>query len=142
MSKIREAANTDEEAVFNLAVNITRDPPIEREMFHGIWLNKLHNETSYVAIAELEGVVVGYISGYLHSTLYSNNPIAWVDEIVVKEGARKRGIGKKMMGNFINWASENESRLVALASHEGDAFYRSLGYKEDVSKYYTLEVPK
>ena len=142
MSKIREAENTDEEAVFSLAVDITRDPPIERAKFHRIWLEKLCNEASYVAIAELEGAVVGYISGYLHSTLYSNKPIAWVDEIVVREDARKRGIGKKMMNNFCNWASGNQSRLVALASQEGETFYRALGFKEDVSKYYTLELPK
>ncbi|MCP5097583.1 MAG: GNAT family N-acetyltransferase [Chloroflexi bacterium] len=54
-----------------------------------------------VAAVGLEGVVVGYISGYQHSTLYANKPVAWIDEIVAREDARKQGIGKKLMKNVL-----------------------------------------
>jgi GNAT superfamily N-acetyltransferase len=142
MSKIREAVRTDEEAVFSLAITLYSPPSVKRASFHKIWLEKMSSELSYIAVAEFEESIVGYISGYLHSTLYSNNPIAWVDEILVREDIRKRGIGRKLMGDYGRWASDHDARLIALASQKGRAFYCSLGFREDASKYYKREISR
>lgn len=97
---------------------------------------KIGDADSCIVLAESDGCVVGYVSAYVHATLYADKPVAWIDEIFVSEDARNLGIGRGLMAEIDRWARGRGCRLVALASREAGEFYKALGYSEDVSRYY------
>ncbi len=136
MSTIREAEDADESAVYSLALNIPPSASIDRGTFHNAWKTKIRDADCYVGLAEVEAAVVGSISGYVHTTFYAEKPVAWIDEIFVREDMRKGGIGRELMAEVARWATERGCRLAALASREGAEFYLALGYEEDSSSFY------
>jgi GNAT superfamily N-acetyltransferase len=56
-----------------------------------------------------------------------------VEEIVVHEAFRRRGIGTLLMQSFEEWATQQASHLVALATRRAAAFYQALGYEESAT---------
>jgi GNAT superfamily N-acetyltransferase len=142
MSAIREAEDADESAVYSLAVAFASPTGIERAAFHATWKRKIKSADCFVGLAEVEGTVVGYISGYIHTTLYADKPMAWIDDVFVRQDVRNHGIGRSLMTAVARWAVERGCRLIALASREGAGFYRALDYEEDASRYYKRDLSK
>ena len=142
MSTVREAEDADEMAVYSLAVSFSFPVGTNRLAFHKAWKKKINDADCFVGLAEVEGSIVGYISGYVHTTLYADKPMAWIDEIFVREDMRKGGIGRSLMGEIARWATERGCRLLALASQESAEFYHALGYEEDASRYYKRDLSK
>ena len=140
MSTVREAVGTDEYAVYSLAASFSSPASVDRADFHNAWNDKLSGPGCFVGLAESEGSVVGYFSAFVHATLYADKPVAWVDEIFVREDMRNIGIGRRLMDEISRWAKAQGCRMIALASREGAEFYRALGYQEDASRYYRLDL--
>jgi GNAT superfamily N-acetyltransferase len=86
-------------------------------------------------IAEHESQLVGYVSGYCHSTFYAGGPTAWVDELLVIEPLRGTGIGRQLMDAFEQWANDRQSVLVSLATRGAAAFYEHRGYTSKAGYY-------
>ena len=135
MTTIRKAEDADESAVFALAQEFPATMSIDRTAFHDTWRHKLNDANSYIAVAEVGGTVVGYVSGYAHTTFYANGLTAWIDEILVREDMRRKGIGRKLMDELARWSKERGCKLAALATRRASEFYRALGY-EDSARYY------
>lgn len=142
MRDIREAKDFDEDAVLDLVGKFPNSSHINRTLFHKTWLEKINSGITYIGVAEFEGSIVGYVSGYKHSTLYSNKPVAWIDEVLVREDMRKQGVGKDLINEFSRWAIKQDCRLIALASRDEGKFYCALGFHADISKYYVRELPE
>lgn len=81
-------------------------------------------------VAASDGKLLGYLLGFDHDTFFANGRVAWVEEIVVHSGWRRRGVGRRLMDDFERWAMSRGGRLVALATRRAASFYRSLGYDE------------
>ncbi len=96
----------------------------------------LSNPRAYLAVAvEVDGTLVGYLSGYRHATFYASGETAWCDEVFVREDCRCRGIGTLLMGAFELWAIQHGCILVSLATAGAKEFYESLGYASKASYY-------
>ena len=91
--------------------------------------------SSALFVAEVDGRVVGYLSGSRHVTFYAAGYVANVDEIFVSADARKMGIGTSLMGSFEHWAVERDCVLVGLATRGASAFYERLGYASKAEYY-------
>ena len=78
---------------------------------------------------------IGYLLGFRHLTFYANGPVGWVEEVVVRDQDRGRGIGRVLMGAFERWAAAEGCTLVALATRRAAPFYRALGYEESASYF-------
>ena len=90
---------------------------------------KLKDADAFVAVAEIDALLVGYIAGDAHETFYAGGKIAWVDEILVVANERRRGIGRALMAEFENWAAGGRCRLVGLATRAATEFYEELGFE-------------
>lgn len=135
MSSIRKAQISDEDVVFSLAVDFPAPTPIDRAMFQDMWRRKLSDSNSYIGVAEVDETVVGYVSGYAHATFYANGPTAWVDEILVREDMRGRGVGRRLMAEFARWSEEQGCKLIGLSTRGALEFYRALGYEGSATYY-------
>ncbi len=96
-------------------------------------------------VAEVEGPVPrgteGRLAGFVHVVVRDTPPIpivvprrlAIVDNLAVREGFRRAGIGRALMDKAHRWARNKGATEVELNVYEFNesaiAFYRSLGYE-------------
>ena len=95
---------------------------------------KLPDPSSSLFVAEHEGRLVGYVSGYSHPTFYASGPTAWVDELL-SEPLRGTGIGRQLMDAFELWAQARRCVMVSLATRSAAAFYEHRGYRSKAGYY-------
>ncbi len=133
--KIRKANQNDTDIMFTLVKHFATSFMPERKSFD-ISLNSLVSEESaFLYVAEYNGEVVGYCLGFDHYAFYANGRVSWVEEIMVREDLRKKGIGRTLMSSFEDWARSRNSKLVALATRRAAHFYSAIGY-EDSATYF------
>jgi len=97
MLQVRRARLPDELDLFELIGQFPTPTPPTSESFSQSFRLKLKDADSFIAVAEVDSKLIGYISGDAHETFYAGGKTAWVDEILVVEGARRRGLGRALM---------------------------------------------
>lgn len=133
--KVRRATVGDEFELFALVSQFPTPTPPNRETFASTLRSKLRDADAFVAVAELDRKLVGYVAGDAHETFYAGGKVAWVDEILVAADARRRGIGRALMADFEAWAENGRCRLIGLATRAAASFYEELGF-EDSAGYF------
>ena len=134
--KIRsaEAADLDRlvsllAALFSIEEDFVFDEPRQRR---GLALI-LKNERSCVLVAETDGQVVGMCTGQLLVSTAEGGLSLLVEDVVVDEPWRGRGVGRLLLAAISDWARANKvSRLQLLADRKNIPaldFYRSLGWQ-------------
>jgi GNAT superfamily N-acetyltransferase len=127
---IRPAQEADAPAVFRLAVCFATSFTVEEAAFRHTFIGLLADGTAFLRVAEWDGDVVGYVLGFDHETFFANGRVAWLEEIMVAEEFRARGIGRLLMASFEAWARDRQCRLISLATRRAADFYRKLDYAE------------
>jgi GNAT superfamily N-acetyltransferase len=125
---IRPAAGRDADAVFALARTLAITFPIDRAGFDRGFAAIAATPGTHLLVADLSGAVCGYLLGFVHPTFYANGPVAWVEELIVDEAARRQGVGERLMTAFEDEARAGGARLVALATTRAATFYTAIGY--------------
>lgn len=140
MIKIRPATSHDANFVYTLAQSFATSFAVEEQAFRHSFSELLSSADAYLAIAEVQEQVIGYVLGFDHYTFYANGRVAWVEEIMVSDQARRQGIGQLLMQDFEAWATMRGSRLVALATRRAAPFYQAIGYTESAI-YFRKKLP-
>jgi GNAT superfamily N-acetyltransferase len=138
MSSIRPAQLIDSDALFSLARALGVSFAVERSAFESSFAVLLESPDAFIRVACDGGRVVGYVLGFDHHTFYANGRVAWVEEIMVHEDFRRRGVGRQLMASFEQWARDRDSKLIALATRRAAPFYLSLGYDESATYFRKL----
>jgi len=138
MPTIRPAELSDSQALFSLARAFATSFTVERSAFESSFAALLRSPNAFVAVASDGGRVVGYLLGFDHHTFYVNGRVAWVEEIMVAEDVRRRGVGRQLMESFEAWARERECKLVGLATRRAAPFYCSVGYEKSAAYFRKL----
>ena len=135
MVAIRSATALDASLLFELVRTFPTPTPPTVEQFSAALDLKLPDPSSCVLVAEDDGRLVGYVSGYCHATFYAAGTTAWVDELLVTESLRGAGIGRQLMDAFEEWAKVRGSVLVSLATRGAASFYEHRGYASGAGYY-------
>jgi GNAT superfamily N-acetyltransferase len=138
MTTLRRAEPKDCEEVFYLTRAFATSFAVERSAFEVSFSALLESPDALLAVAVEEERVVGYVLGFDHYALFANGRVAWVEEIMVAEGVRRRNIGRRLMETVEYWARDRQSRLIGVATRWANAFYRSLGYDESATYFRRL----
>lgn len=128
MIKIRMAVAADAVQLLELVRAFPTPTPIGEDAYFSMLQQKIADACSFVAVAERNETLVGYVAGHRHSAFYAAGDTAWVDEILVLPTERRSGVGRMLMGAFERWASEAGCKLTSLATAGAADFYRALGY--------------
>jgi ribosomal protein S18 acetylase RimI-like enzyme len=99
-------------------------------------LRKMANSDAYrVLLAEDEGQVVGLLSLSFRHTLFHSAPTALIDELVVEQGHRRRGVGRQLVAEAIERcraAGCCEIEVSTERSNEAaQKFYRQHGFSPE-----------
>jgi GNAT superfamily N-acetyltransferase len=120
----------DVDEVGDLASQLAESFPFSRARFHDSYTALLSADDACVLLAADGDDALGYLLGFRHGTFHANGPVAWVEEILVRDRVRGRGIGRALMHAFEDWATQRQCVLVALATRRAAPFYLALGYEE------------
>lgn len=127
---IREAVLHDRDQVWPLVSAFATSYAPEREAFDRAFSQLMERQDTLLLVAELDAVeLIGYILACHHGTLFANGNVAWVEEIMVSDSARLRGVGRALMDGVEQWARDVPVTYVSLATRRADAFYSRLGYQ-------------
>ena len=131
--QVRSARQGDAAAVARLAGELAQSFAFSREKFDLSYPALLASQDACLLVAAAGGDCVGYVLGFRHLTFYANGPVGWVEEILVRQEHRGRGLGRVLMSAFESWAAGQGCVLVALATRRAAPFYRALGYRESAA---------
>jgi GNAT superfamily N-acetyltransferase len=130
---IHRAEDRDAQAVLELAEAFVTSFAVDEQAFFKSYQELRANPDVFLAVAEQDGMILGYVLGFDHYTFYANGRVAWVEEITVREDKRLDGVGRLLMEAAESWARSRGSKLVALATRRAASFYLALGYEESAT---------
>lgn len=126
---LRKGTVDDAEELFVLVRDFATSFLPDRLAFENALEQVIANESANLTVAILQERVVGYCLGFDHYAFYANGRVSWVEEIMVREDLRKRGIGRKLMDAFEDWCILRNSQLIGLATRRAAPFYEALNYE-------------
>jgi ribosomal protein S18 acetylase RimI-like enzyme len=142
--KVRPAEPRDADAVLALMEGLTRpavadDPRPQSEVF----LAHLQDEDAQVFVAELDGEVAGAVSLWIQPRLNWTTPQAWIPDLYVDPGFRRRGAARALLDACVEEAQRRGChRLVLESGHhraEAHQLYESYGFQH-YARAYALEL--
>jgi ribosomal protein S18 acetylase RimI-like enzyme len=135
--KVREANVEDAAEICGLARELAEtvgdEPPTEKAT--RARLEELLDESRVrVLVAEDEAGIVGGVSFWIKPDLAHGDTVVEVPMLVVAEDHRRTGVGKFLMEEVRNVASDNGASQIELVATRSNVtareFYRSLGFVE------------
>ncbi len=105
--------------------------PVSREEMATRLVRMLELETHAVFVAEVSGEIVGWIEGGEREVL-AVGKFAEICGLVVADGQRGRGVGRKLTNAAEEWARRRGHNEISVRSNvvrpESHAFYERVGY--------------
>jgi ribosomal protein S18 acetylase RimI-like enzyme len=135
--KVREANVEDAADICGLASELAEtvgdEAPTEKAT--RARLEELLDESrARVLVAENEARIVGGVSFWIKPDLAHGDTVVEVPMLVVAEDHRRAGVGRLLMEEVRNIASDNDASQIELVATSGNVtareFYRSLGFVE------------
>ena len=129
---IREATLEDAFAICNIScADLGYDCSCE---FVSTRISNLDKGREKVFVAEVNGIVAGYVHAEKYQTLYFE-PMINILGLAVSAEFRRRGIGRMLLKHAERWANEEGIHKIRLNSggsrKEAHSFYRAMGYNNE-----------
>jgi ribosomal protein S18 acetylase RimI-like enzyme len=133
--KVREAKVEDAAQICGLARELAEtvgDSPSAEEAIRARLEELLDEPRARVLVAENEAEIVGGASFWIKPDLAHGDTVVEVPMLVVAEDHRRTGVGKLLMEEVRNVASDNGASQIELVATRSNVtareFYRSLGF--------------
>jgi ribosomal protein S18 acetylase RimI-like enzyme len=91
---------------------------------------KDYSKSSKIFVVELEDRVVGFI--ILHTHLWDDGEVGFIDEIIVTEKFQGKGLGKLLMNKAEEYFRKNKIKryeLMSSTKSKAFKFYQKIGFK-------------
>lgn len=78
-----------------------------------------HPERGFILVAEVKGQVIGMCTIQFVISTIEGGYTAWIEDMVVHESYRRKGIGTRLLQYMIEWSKDHDiRRLQLLADHD------------------------
>jgi len=118
--------------------------PLLTELYHGdvgpelidIVRQFIQNDECYPLIAELNNQIIGFFLGTHRLEIDFECRAAIIEAVVVRKGYQGKGIGKRMLDSFMQWAREKGCKgILVPCGRKG--FHEKMGFERyDVKRYW------
>jgi ribosomal protein S18 acetylase RimI-like enzyme len=135
VEEVREVSAQLVEAFARLTPQLSRSspPPGEQELERIV-----QSDATRLLVAKLDGAIVGSLTLVLFSI--PTGVRAWIEDVVVDEGARGQGIGAALNEEALKVAQDQGARTVDLTSRPSreaaNRLYQRLGFKQRETNVY------
>jgi len=96
--------------------------------------NFLSEANSHILVAEIEGVVVGFLNFMTRKTILHRGLSALIDELIVAKSYRGKGVGKQLLSSAIEKSRQLGCCEVEVSTEKTNIkareFYRQCGFTE------------
>jgi len=96
--------------------------------------NLLSEANSHILVAEIEGIVVGFVNFTTRKTILHRGLSGLIDEIIVAKSYRGKGVGKQLLSSVIEKSRQLGCCEVEVSTEKTNAkareFYRQCGFTE------------
>lgn len=135
--KLRDATPADVPELSRLLddlFSIEQDfQPNTENQERGMLLLLQHPDRGCIKVAEEGGRIIGMVSAQLVISTAEGGPSAWVEDMVVCDGQRGKGVGRALLDSLTDWArSKGATRaqlLVDLDNEPALGYYQHLGWQ-------------
>jgi GNAT superfamily N-acetyltransferase len=135
---IREATESDLPAIGKLLEDLTNAMDNTEGIDAGIAIGNceqlLNDGGSHFLVAATEGTPVGFINFTVRQTILHQNPSGLIDELVVAEGNRGKGVGKQLVQAAIEKCRQLGCCEVEVSTEKTNLkareFYKQCGFGE------------
>jgi GNAT superfamily N-acetyltransferase len=142
MIELRQCTAEDFEGVLSLLGQLWPDTPLDAKSLWTVYDRALASDRQLYLCAVSGGQVVGFGALTIKSNLRNGAFVGYVDEMVVDETLRGRGIGTRILDHLTSWARERGCTRIDLDSafHRKDAhaFYEARGFRRRAYQYQKL----
>ncbi len=116
-------------ALFSVEEDFVFDEPRQRR---GLML-MLENEHGCVLVAEGQGQVIGMCTGQVTISTAEGGPALLVEDVIVLEQWRGKGVGRHLLESMGGWAQEQGIKRLQLLADRNNVpalnFYKALGWQ-------------
>ena len=135
---IREATKSDLPVIGKLLEDLTNAMDDTEGIDIGIAIKTcehlLNDASSYILVAAMEGTPVGFINFTIRQTILHRSPSALIDELVVAEEYRGKGVGKQLVLAAIEKCRQLGCCEVEVSTEKTNLkarkFYKRYGFEE------------
>ena len=133
MTLIRPAVESDERSVYDLITTLMGFP-LDREAFHDVFARNLHSESVLYYVAESNGAIVGFGSLHIELLLHHAGLAGEIQELVVHETVRSKGIGAELVSRLEEEAEKRGCVSIEVTTRkrwvDAQRFYERVGFKQ------------
>lgn len=88
-----------------------------------------------VCVAQEDDQVIGLITASLRPTLWHAGPVALIDELIVDQTARGRGVGRALIDAIVVWARKRGASEIEVSTEKDNepaqAYYLRQGFEHE-----------
>jgi len=136
--RIREAKESDLLTIRKLTLELIEAmgdiEGIDIKLIANNCRNLLSKANSYILVAEIGGVVVGFINFTTRKTILHRGLSGLIDELIVAKSYRGKGIGKRLLSGAIEKSRQLGCCEVEVSTEKTNIkareFYRQCGFTE------------
>ncbi|MBK9193050.1 MAG: GNAT family N-acetyltransferase [Crocinitomicaceae bacterium] len=129
MITFRPATSNDFEIVYQF-INLLESTTFDKESQRKIFYKNLDNDQIIYVLAIENEKAVGFVSCHIQLLLHHSGPIAEIQEMVVAETHRSKGVGNKLMEFLLNELRKRNIPQVEVTSNKK---------REDAHRFYLKE---
>jgi glucosamine-phosphate N-acetyltransferase len=112
----RECTIDDFDRILPLFDQLWPDQPLNDAIMRQVFENGICSEHQYYLCVEADERIVGFCSLTVKNNLWQQGNLGHIDELVVDEPFRRRGIGKELLNRIIQIAEEKGCMRIELDS--------------------------
>lgn len=130
MVVVRRATGTDGPTVFGLLAQLGEQYTPQRDVFDAAYADAVKDEEDHLLFVADDGdAVVGYALATIARLFYTNGDAAQLQELVVDEHSRGRGIGSQLVSAIEEECQKRGVRQLTVATLKSASFYERLDYR-------------
>ena len=129
---IRLVEESDEASVYEL-VTALMAVALDRKSFHDVFALNIRDDNVLYYVVERDGRVIGFASLHIEPQLHHAGPVGELQELIVHETARDKGVGAQLVSRLELEAEKRGCVSIEVTTKnfrvDAQRFYEQVGFK-------------
>jgi len=132
--QIKQCTEDDYSSILKLLKQLWPNRKLKNETLKKVYTIALKCEKQKLIAALIDNQIVGFCSLTIKNNLWQAGNLGHIDELIVDNNLRGKGIGRKLMNEIVQIAKKNKCNRIELDSafhrEEAHQFYENIGFEK------------